>query len=200
MSPRGSNGRFWRPSWRCFSSSTPSSRSFSRSSRSGKSAKGGSTGFARSPSAWKATCRPRRRFPMAEGRLGPFVALLRGFTGKAVLAGLALGLLPRGAGAAVGDPTRGQSLFVAKGCVQCHAVRGAGGTVGPDLGRTAVKGSFFEIAAAMWNHSGAMEEKMREFRMPRPAFEGQELSDLLGFLYFLNYFDEPGQPRVGKVL
>ena len=115
-------------------------------------------------------------------------------------AALALLLLSGPAGAAVGDPTRGQSLFVRKGCVQCHAVRGAGGTVGPDLGRTAVKGSFFEIAAAMWNHSGAMEEKMRELRLSRPAFEGQELSDLLGFLYFLNYFDEPGEPRVGRVL
>jgi mono/diheme cytochrome c family protein len=109
-------------------------------------------------------------------------------------------LLPLAAAAGVGDPTRGQTLFVAKGCVQCHAVRGAGGRVGPDLGRTAVKGSFFEIAAAMWNHSTAMDEKMREFRVARPSFEKEELSDLLGFLYFLNYFDEPGEPRVGKVL
>ena len=55
-----------------------------------------------------------------------------------------------------GDPIRGQSLFVEKGCVQCHAVRGTGGRVGPDLGRTAVKGSFFELAAGMWNHSPVM--------------------------------------------
>lgn len=113
---------------------------------------------------------------------------------------LTASLLPQAASAGVGDPTRGQSLFVAKGCVQCHAVRGAGGRIGPDLGRAAVKGSFFEIAAAMWNHSAAMDEKMREFRVTRPSFEGQELSDLLAFLYFLNYFDEPGDPRIGKVL
>ena len=103
-------------------------------------------------------------------------------------------------GAAVGDPSKGQSLFVAKGCVGCHAVRGAGGHVGPDLGRTAVKGSFYEIAAAMWNHSQAMDEKMRDFRVSRPSFQGRELADLLGFLYFLNYFDEPGDPAAGKVL
>ena len=102
--------------------------------------------------------------------------------------------------AAVGDPGKGQSLFVSKGCVQCHAVRDAGGHVGPDLGRTAVRGSFFEIASAMWNHSLAMDDKMREFRISRPSFQEKELSDLLAFLYFLNYFDEPGDPAVGKVL
>ena len=113
---------------------------------------------------------------------------------------LAALFLPAMAGAKIGDPTRGQTLFVSRSCVQCHAVRGAGGSVGPDLGRTAVKGSFYEIAAAMWNHSGAMDDKMREFRVVRPSFEKEDLSDLLAFLYFLNYFDEPGQPRVGQVL
>jgi mono/diheme cytochrome c family protein len=124
----------------------------------------------------------------------------RGPVWKALLAGVLLGVIPRAAGAAMGDPARGQALFVGKGCVQCHAVRGAGGRIGPDLGRTAVKGSFYEIAAAMWNHSSAMDEKMREFRVARPTFDQEELSDLLAFLYFLNYFDEPGDPRVGKVL
>jgi cytochrome c551/c552 len=102
--------------------------------------------------------------------------------------------------AGFGDPTKGQSLFVSKGCVECHAVRGAGGRVGPDLGRTAVKGSFYEISAAMWNHSSTMGEKMAELRLVRPTFRESELADLLAFLYFLNYFDEPGDPNVGKVL
>jgi mono/diheme cytochrome c family protein len=101
---------------------------------------------------------------------------------------------------AIGDPARGQLLFVTKGCVECHAVRGAGGRIGPDLGRSSVKGSFFEIVAAMWNHTQTMDEKMKELRLVRPRFEGTELSDLLAFLYFLNYFDEPGDARSGKSL
>jgi len=100
----------------------------------------------------------------------------------------------------IGDPSRGQLLFVSKGCVQCHAVRGAGGRIGPDLGRSSMKGSFFEIVAAMWNHAPTMQEKMSELRLMRPRFEGTELSDLLAFLYFLNYFDEPGDARSGKSL
>jgi cytochrome c2 len=33
------------------------------------------------------------------------------------------------------DPTRGARLFVSKGCERCHALKGEGGKVGPDLGR-----------------------------------------------------------------
>jgi mono/diheme cytochrome c family protein len=99
-----------------------------------------------------------------------------------------------------GDPSRGQRLFVEKGCVQCHAVRGAGGRLGPDLGRSSAKDSFHELFASMWNHSGAMDAKMTESRLIRPKFNGDELSDLLTFLYFLNYFDEPGDVKRGKTL
>jgi mono/diheme cytochrome c family protein len=109
-------------------------------------------------------------------------------------------LRPAPSEAGPGNPAKGQSLFVSKGCVECHAVRGAGGRIGPDLGRTAVKGSFYEIAAALWNHSLTMSDKMKELRLVRPSLKDDELADLLAFLYFLNYFDEPGDPKVGKVL
>jgi mono/diheme cytochrome c family protein len=99
-----------------------------------------------------------------------------------------------------GDPIHGQVVFQTKGCVRCHAVRGAGGRIGPDLGRIGVRGSFFDIASAMWNHLPAMGEKMEEFHFTRPHFEDGELSDLAAFLYFLKYFDEPGDPQTGKVL
>ncbi len=102
--------------------------------------------------------------------------------------------------ATFGNPARGQRLFVEKGCVECHAVRGAGGRIGPDLGRSAIKDSFYELFAAMWNHAGTMQEKMDEARLIRPKFENDELSDLLAFLYFLKYFDEPGDVKNGKAL
>jgi mono/diheme cytochrome c family protein len=99
-----------------------------------------------------------------------------------------------------GDPIQGQRLFVDKGCVRCHAVRGAGGRIGPDLGRKTTRNSFYEIAALMWNHSPGMAGKMEEYRVTRAAFEEDELSDLISFLHFLNYFDEPGDPRAGRIL
>lgn len=30
------------------------------------------------------------------------------------------------------DPTKGSRLFVNKGCVRCHSLKGEGGNVGPD--------------------------------------------------------------------
>jgi mono/diheme cytochrome c family protein len=111
-----------------------------------------------------------------------------------------LAALPAAGATSIGDPARGQTMFVSKGCVHCHAVRGAGGRVGPDLGRSGVKGSFYDVVAAMWNHVEAMSKKMEEMRLVRPTFEGSEMADLLAFLYFLNYFDEPGDVKRGKAL
>lgn len=122
---------------------------------------------------------------------------------RAALAALFLAFvaaLPLTAQEGLGDPVRGQALFVRRSCVSCHAVRGAGGRIGPDLGRTAAKGSFYEIAAGLWNHSVGMEDKIRELRKVRPYFEGTELKDLVAFIYFLNYFDEPGDAQAGKIL
>ncbi|MBI4391672.1 MAG: cytochrome c [candidate division NC10 bacterium] len=36
---------------------------------------------------------------------------------------------------AAGDPAAGRTVFMAKGCVACHAVGGVGGNLGPDLSR-----------------------------------------------------------------
>jgi len=119
------------------------------------------------------------------------------------LAGAVLGALAvTGGGRQVefGDAVKGQQLFAARSCVRCHAVRGAGGRIGPDLGRRASAGSFYELAASMWNHSQGMGRKMAEYRLARPQFQDNELADLISFLYILNYFDEPGDPRLGRVL
>lgn len=119
---------------------------------------------------------------------------------RTLVALIVIAAAPALIGASFGSPAKGQRLFVEKGCVQCHAVRGAGGRIGPDLGRSAVKDSFYELFAAMWNHAGTMQEKMSEVKLVRPTFTGDELSDLLAFLYFLNYFDEPGDIKNGKAL
>ena len=57
-------------------------------------------------------------------------------------------------------PLAGARVFGAKGCVKCHAVDGVGGTLGPDLGRNPLSHSFFDFAAAMWNHLPQMAERM----------------------------------------
>src|SRR3990170_2471317 len=52
--------------------------------------------------------------------------------------------------AAPGNPKRGEDLFTKKRCVECHSIRGHGGSIGPDLG-IKLKGSLTQITGAMWN-------------------------------------------------
>jgi cytochrome c2 len=98
------------------------------------------------------------------------------------------------------DPLTGRQVFLQKGCQTCHAVWGEGGSLGPDLGKEGVWHSVMQLAGALWNHSPEMIEKMRERRMSRPMISSAEMADLAAFLYFLNYFDAPGDAARGKLL
>jgi mono/diheme cytochrome c family protein len=98
------------------------------------------------------------------------------------------------------DPLAGRQIFLQKGCQTCHAVWGEGGSLGPDLGKEGVWHSVMQLAGVLWNHSPEMIEKMRERRMSRPMISSAEMADLAAFLYFLNYFDTPGDPTRGKLL
>ena len=98
------------------------------------------------------------------------------------------------------DPVAGSRVFGAKGCVQCHAVSGVGGQIGPDLGRIPHSRSFYDLAAAMWNHFPRMAERMKELKIPRPHLDAREAGHLIAFLYTLHYFEPPGNPEIGKKL
>jgi cytochrome c2 len=98
------------------------------------------------------------------------------------------------------DPLAGRQVFLQKGCQKCHSIWGEGGTLGPDLGKAGVWQSVMQLAGVLWNHSPEMIEKMRERRIPRPTISTDEMADLAAFLYFLNYFDQPGDPSKGEML
>lgn len=98
------------------------------------------------------------------------------------------------------DPASGGRLFIAKGCIRCHAVRGEGGSVGPDLGRSAFGLNLTEIAAAMWNHAPAMSRQMELLGIERPQFAAGEMQALVAFLYYLNFSDPAGDPERGRAV
>ncbi len=101
-----------------------------------------------------------------------------------------------------GSPRRGRELFASKRCVECHAVVGVGGKGGPDLGGRSrdLVGSVSAIAGLMWNHSQRMTEEFARRGVPRVAFSGQEMADILAYLYFVNYATVRGTPERGGVL
>jgi len=98
------------------------------------------------------------------------------------------------------DPLAGSRLFGAKGCVKCHAVKGIGGKVGPDLGRITRPHTFFDLAAAMWNHAPRMAARMRQLGVSRPQLDPDEAADLVAFLFSVDYFDPVGRPEIGRRL
>ncbi len=96
------------------------------------------------------------------------------------------------------DPMKGAQLFVSKGCAECHALKGEGGKVGPDLGKIDLGDTQLNLAAKIWNHAPSMISKMESAGMTKPMLTGEDFSGISAYLYFLRFFDEPGNATKGR--
>ncbi|MDO8700351.1 MAG: c-type cytochrome [Deltaproteobacteria bacterium] len=94
-----------------------------------------------------------------------------------------------------GNPQIGEKLFTQKRCAQCHTPNAQGTRIGPDL-RTKLKGSLIGIAGTMWNHGPKMWAKMGDV----PSLAPEEMSDLISYLYFLQFIDPTGNAARGRVV
>jgi cytochrome c2 len=43
-----------------------------------------------------------------------------------------------------------------------------------------------------------MQDMMKELNIPPVRFEGNEMADIIAYLYFVNYFDHPGDANRGR--
>jgi mono/diheme cytochrome c family protein len=102
--------------------------------------------------------------------------------------------------AQAGSPQAGKTVFTQKGCSQCHAIAGTGGTVGPDLGVQRPRSNVAEMAAALWNHGPPMWAKMKERGMTVPKLSDAEMADLVAYLYFVQYMGQTGNATRGSEL
>lgn len=107
---------------------------------------------------------------------------------------------PRGRhdGELAGSATRGRRVYVEKSCVNCHAVMGSGGTIGPDLAEVGKGRSHDRLVAKMWDHLPLMVEKYSEEGLPWPSIDADEMDDLIAYLFYLNSFDKPGDFTLGR--
>lgn len=82
---------------------------------------------------------------------------------------------------------RGWEVFSTGGCTSCHSVEPyQGGRIGPDLGDLwETVETPLQIAGIMWNHAPIMLRHMRAGRIPFPYLSGQEMADLLSFLFVI---------------
>lgn len=99
-----------------------------------------------------------------------------------------------------GRAQEGEKLFASTGCVDCHGIKGIGGPVGPALSGRALYQGLIEFAAAMWNKAPAMRKEMKTRLVPVPQLQPSEMADIIAFLYSVQYFARPGDPRRGEEL
>lgn len=97
------------------------------------------------------------------------------------------------------DADHGQRLFREKLCIRCHAVDGQTKGTGPVLGPgRRLPPTFVQLAGLMWNHTPGMMKAMAQQGFPRPVLKGQEMADLIAYLYRLRYFEPSGSPHAGQ--
>ncbi len=80
---------------------------------------------------------------------------------------------------------RGRELFVTKGCVVCHTVKGAGGEIGPPLDADPLQSEVdpFEFAARMWRGAQAMIALQNLELGFQIELSGEELAHIARFLH-----------------
>lgn len=78
----------------------------------------------------------------------------------------------------------GKELFDLKGCGDCH--RGSN-----SLARRTSARTLNDFAAAMWNHAQSMLQKP-------PALSEAEMNRIVGYVWSLQFFDEPASASRGK--
>jgi cytochrome c551/c552 len=122
----------------------------------------------------------------------------RAFSTLLLLAPLSIGWAQRPSGPTE-NAMAGSWVFGAKGCANCHSINGVGKTVGPDLGRGQLH-TYYDLAAAFWNHYPGMAARMRAQSIEPPRMSPGEMGDLIAFLTSVNYFDPPGDADKGKTV
>ena len=99
-----------------------------------------------------------------------------------------------------GSPRNGEKLFVQKRCIECHSVTPQGDPTRANLRARLIKGSLTTIAGAMWNHGPKMWADMARRGVPTSSLSAEEMSDIIGYLYFLQFIDPAGVPERGRIV
>jgi cytochrome c2 len=99
------------------------------------------------------------------------------------------------------DSIRGEQVFQSQGCVQCHKLRGEGGSIGPDLGRVLDRAYTPSLlAGTVWNHAPAMWSAIQAENIKVGDIDQQAAADLFAYFYSARYFEMPGDAARGKKL
>lgn len=97
-----------------------------------------------------------------------------------------------------GNVNRGRRLIQSIGCLNCHSINGKGKKKGSNLAHLRLNRSAADIAGAMWNHAAKILTSANGRTAPFPSLQGNDLADILAFLFFLDFRAEPGNAERGE--
>ena len=98
-----------------------------------------------------------------------------------------------------GDARRGEQLFQTEQCVQCHSLKGRGGTLAPDLAQRIGRDYTPAVMASlMWNHAPDMWAAMKNNGVTKTALSPEAASDLFAYFVSARYFEKRGDAARGK--
>ena len=104
------------------------------------------------------------------------------------------------AGVVPGDARRGEQLFTSEQCIQCHSVKGKGGTLAPDLARRVDRDYTPSVMASlMWNHAPDMWAAMEKQGLKKGSMTPEKAADLFAYFVSARYFEKPGDAARGKL-
>ena len=115
-----------------------------------------------------------------------------------VLSSPAPGVQPADGPSLPDNPLQGRALFEDKHCNLCHGIGDSGPGIGPSLGEGRFSGSFLELGAALWNHVPGMGVTFDVSDLAWPELSEKETTELVAFLYFIDYLGRPGVGAAGQ--
>jgi mono/diheme cytochrome c family protein len=80
-----------------------------------------------------------------------------------------------------GDVARGEKLFAARKCAQCHRAASGGEEKARPLNAMAQAEDPLSWTQALWNHGSAMQAKMQSMGIEWPKFQASDLRDLFAY-------------------
>jgi mono/diheme cytochrome c family protein len=118
---------------------------------------------------------------------------------RVIAAGAFMAWTARAADIIPGDARRGEQLFQSEQCIQCHSLKGRGGTLAPDLARRIGRDYTPTVMASlMWNHAPQMWAAMKRTGIQKPTLTPASASDLFAYFVSARYFEKPGDAGRGK--
>ena len=93
-----------------------------------------------------------------------------------------------GASIIPGDARRGEQLFQSEQCIQCHSLKGKGGTLAPDLSRRVGRDYTPSVMASlMWNHAPDMWTAMNRQGVKKGNMTPEKAADLFAYFVSVSY-------------